>query len=122
MGEVCGSAPDMPFFIFSELQQNDWSSSARGASASTAAATLLGAARDLRYDVAKQEVLMDGWAPVQVAPQAAMLLGIMKLALRVCLLEVSKTPASVSTNPLMIKYREIVAGLCAPSMSVAETL
>jgi len=111
--------PATPFWIFGELQESEWSSSCRGATAASAVATLLGAARDMRYDSLRSVALLDGWAPVQLPRQIAMLLGKLKAALRICLLQLTHTPALLESDPLILAFGGLLALLCEPAMALS---
>jgi len=112
--------PLRPFIIFGELRENQWNSSCRGATAAGAIATLLGAARDLCWEGHRGCVMMDGWAPVRMSPQTASMLGSVRLALRVSILELAGDPSNMKNLTLIPTLTGLLSHLCDPEHSSAK--
>jgi len=112
--------PLRPFIIFGELRENQWNSSCRGATAAGAIATLLGAARDLCWEGHRGCVMMDGWAPVTMSPQTASMLGSVRLALRVSILELAGDPSNMKNLTLIPTLTGLLSHLCDPEHSSAK--
>mmetsp|Transcript_72520 Transcript_72520/g.132517 ORF Transcript_72520/g.132517 Transcript_72520/m.132517 type:complete len:1279 (+) Transcript_72520:130-3966(+) len=105
----------IPFFLFAELRENEWSSSCRGVSAAGAPAVIFGAARDLTYDPRNECILVDGWAPVKLPYKSAARMSAMRTALRVILLYVAKSGMFNDENAnLITAFRTLLAELCLP--------
>mmetsp|Transcript_139548 Transcript_139548/g.362835 ORF Transcript_139548/g.362835 Transcript_139548/m.362835 type:complete len:1234 (+) Transcript_139548:117-3818(+) len=112
--EIPPSDPLRCFVLFGELRESEWTSSCRAVSAAGAVATTLGAARDLTYDVAKGNLLLDGWAPVAMSPQLAARMVATRLALRSCLLNVAKSPDALSEHGAITSFRALLYELLHP--------
>lgn len=122
--EVPQRSPERPFYIFSHLQENEWNSSCRGVTAAGAAATILGAARDLRYDPQNGVLLVDNWAPIRMPFHSAQLLGATRAALRVCMLDLSSSKFTISRNPedWHQVLGSLIQELCVPfNTDISET-
>jgi len=110
--EVPPQDPMRPFFLFAELQESEWSSSCRGVSAAGAIATILGAARELRYDHGRGCLLLDGWAPVKLSHESAVRLGAARSALRICLLTIAKDPATRESCHQIPLFAQLITEMC----------
>jgi len=110
--EVPPQDPMRPFFLFAELQESEWTSNCRGVSAAGAIATILGAARELRYDHVRGCLLLDGWAPVKLSHESAVRLGAARSALRICLLTVAKDPAAQESCHQIPILAQLIAEMC----------
>jgi len=112
--EVPPNDASRAFVLFGELREGDWNSSCRGVTAAGAIATTLGAARDLTYDAQKGNLLLDGWAPVAMSPQLAARLVATRLALRSCLLNIAKSPGTLSEHAAIASFRALLYELVHP--------
>lgn len=118
--ECCPMDVTRPFVLFAELRESDWSSTCRNVSCAGSISTILGAARDLSYDNVHQCLLVDGWAPVQMSANTAARMVSTRLALRSCLLNISKSPSLLATNTAIANFKGLLFELVHPWDPLAE--
>jgi hypothetical protein len=113
--EVPPQNPNHPFMIVGELRENKWNSKCTNVSAAGAVATILGAARELRYDDSNQCLVLDGWAPVKLSYANAKRLGGARTMLRQCLLSLSEDPRRKETDETIMSCGALLRQLCDPA-------
>lgn len=103
-----------PFLLINELREAEWQSRCNGVTAAGAFSTILGAARDLSYDTETGCLMVDHWAPVRMSPLNAARLVSIRMALRLCLLNIARTPRLLNQDPNIAAFRALLFDLTRP--------